>query len=136
MSQENGGVQLKQKKQKKHNNNFKSKSKRKLRYEITREIMNSIAMEEALEDINLSDLYNHLSVAHEESENDDLDTEFLEYIIGNLVRLYGIKEEEAVDIVEKSVVINLLDTNPDYVYHYDSIYWAESIFKAHRQRKV
>lgn len=98
--------------------------------------MNSIAMKEALEDINLSDLYNQLSVAHEESENDDLDNEFLEYIIGNLVRLYGIREEEAVDIVEKSVIINLLDTNPDYVYHYDSIYWAESIFKAHRQRKV
>ncbi|MGR6342603.1 hypothetical protein ACU5CE_33230 [Priestia megaterium] len=64
-----------------------------------------------------------------EQEEQDQDKEFISYVKDDLIEFFEITEEEADRMIEKSVFMELLKEDPDYVYHYDAEYWAHHIFQ-------
>jgi len=65
----------------------------------------------------------------EEKEEDDQDKEFISYIKDDLMEFFDISDEEADKMISKSVFMELLKNDPDYVYHYEAEYWAHYIFQ-------
>ncbi|MED3865425.1 hypothetical protein P4572_19150 [Priestia megaterium] len=72
----------------------------------------------------------------EEREEEDQDKEFISYIKDDLMEFFDISEEEADKMISKSVFMELLKDDPDYVYHYEAEYWAHYIFQTQMIRTV
>ncbi|MEK4023651.1 hypothetical protein [Sporosarcina sp. FSL W7-1283] len=66
-------------------------------------------------------------------EFDELDLELVFYIRDELEKLLGNK---ATEVLMKSTLLPLLQSDPLYVHHYDEKYWAEQIYlNYHRETK-
>jgi hypothetical protein len=64
-----------------------------------------------------------------EQEEEDQDKEFISYVKDDLIEFFDISDEEAETMISKSVFMELLKEDPDYVYHYDAEYWAHYIYQ-------
>jgi hypothetical protein len=67
--------------------------------------------------------------AWEESEQEYLNDKFTIHVIRELISEFGFSERQALDCIEESVFTELLEEVPDFVFHYDSTYWANVIYK-------
>lgn len=60
---------------------------------------------------------------------DTLHDRFINHILEELVTEYNIPERQALKHIKESVFTELLEEDPDFVFHHDSSFWANAIFK-------
>ena len=66
---------------------------------------------------------------HENLITDTLHERFINHILEELVTEYNITERQALKHIKESVFTELLEEDPDFVFHHDSSFWADAIFK-------
>lgn len=77
---------------------------------------------------NLQRLTDHFQ-EQEKLLTDTLHEQFTQHILEKLVTDYDIPEHEALKHIKGSVFTELLEEDPDFVFHHDSSFWANAIFK-------
>lgn len=54
--------------------------------------------------------------------------EFTNHVLEKLVTEYNIPEHKALKNIKESVFTELLEEDPDFVFHHNSSFWANAIF--------
>ncbi|PGQ46729.1 hypothetical protein [Bacillus thuringiensis] len=62
---------------------------------------------------------------------DEYALKLIRYVQKQLVKNFGISEEEADYYIQDSSFIEMLQEDPDFVFHYNSQYWANNIAGEH-----
>lgn len=73
--------------------------------------------------------FNRNTIIQEKLLTDTLHEQFTQHILEKLVTEYDIPEHEALKHIKESVFTELLEEDPDFVFHHDSSFWANAIFK-------
>jgi len=62
----------------------------------------------------------------------ELETKLIRFVKKNLIENFGITNEAAEYYIQNSSFIELLETDPEFVFHYSSRYWANNIAGEHQ----
>lgn len=60
----------------------------------------------------------------------DTDRQWLENgVIGELIQKYGLTKKAAHDLFKDSDLLSMLEEMPEYIFHYDTQYWAKQLIQ-------
>jgi hypothetical protein len=58
---------------------------------------------------------------------DDYEWEYVEFVKEDLMEMAGVDERKAISLMIRSTFVKMLRKHPDYVFHYNTEYWAKEI---------